>query len=82
MNDCLDLILEYGHDIRGVLMISVVMCQVLEEMLDNGFPLATESNILMVRWASPWLFELMSVAFEAITDRCASCEPVCFANVC
>jgi hypothetical protein len=34
--------------IVGVNREYIELLQVLEEMLDNGFPLATESNILMV----------------------------------
>lgn len=50
----------------------VVVYELLEEMLDNGFPLATESNILKELIKPPTILRTMVNTITG-TTRCPQC---------
>lgn len=57
----------------------VVVYELLEEMLDNGFPLATESNILKELIKPPTILRTM---VNTITGTCACSDQHLVASVC
>ena len=61
---------------KTLLAHTVVVYQVLEEMLDNGFPLATESNILMVHIIHFTVMKLYSVSSQEMIRPPSIIDPV------